>query len=82
VWLAHTRGEARRQGQLERLDGEAITDARLSEVRPIQITKVINRNAYRLELSNSMKVHDVFHVSLPNRCQLGPDQYIKPSPGQ
>jgi hypothetical protein len=29
VWLAHTRGEARPQGQMEKPDGEAITEARL-----------------------------------------------------
>jgi hypothetical protein len=34
---------------------------------PVKITKVINRNAYRLELPNSMKVHNVFHVSLLDR---------------
>jgi hypothetical protein len=30
---------------------------------PFKVTKVINRNAYRLELPYSMKVHNVFHVS-------------------
>jgi hypothetical protein len=28
---------------------------------------VINRNAYRLEFPNSTEVHDVFHISLPDR---------------
>jgi hypothetical protein len=52
---------------MEKPDGEAITDARLYEVRPIQITKVINRNAYRLKFPKSTEVDDVFHVSLPDR---------------
>jgi hypothetical protein len=34
---------------------------------PFKVTKVINRNAYRLELPYSMKVHNVFHVSLLDR---------------
>jgi hypothetical protein len=42
---------------------------------PFQVTKVINRNAYRLELPYSMKVHNVFHVSLL-------DRYVDPIPGQ
>jgi hypothetical protein len=42
---------------------------------PFKVTKVINRNAYRLELPYSMKVHNVFHVSLL-------DRYIGPVPGQ
>jgi hypothetical protein len=42
---------------------------------PFEVTKVINRNAYRLELPYSMKVHNVFHVSLLNR-------YIGPVLGQ
>jgi hypothetical protein len=42
---------------------------------PFKITNVINRNAYRLELPNSMKVHNVFHVSLL-------DRYAEPVPGQ
>jgi hypothetical protein len=42
---------------------------------PFKVTKVINRNAYRLELPYSMKVHNVFHVSLL-------DRYSGPVPGQ
>jgi hypothetical protein len=42
---------------------------------PFKVTNVINRNAYRLELPYSMKVHNVFHVSLL-------DRYIGPIPGQ
>jgi hypothetical protein len=42
---------------------------------PFKVTKVINRNAYRLELPYSMKVHNVFHVSLL-------DRYIGPVPGR
>jgi hypothetical protein len=42
---------------------------------PFKVTKVINRNAYRLELPYSMKVHNVFHVSLL-------DRYTGPVPGQ
>jgi hypothetical protein len=42
---------------------------------PFKVTKVINRNAYRLELPYSMKVHNVFHVSLL-------DRYVGPVPGQ
>jgi hypothetical protein len=42
---------------------------------PFKITKVINRNAYRLELPYSMKVHNMFHVS-----RL--DRYAEPVPGQ
>jgi hypothetical protein len=42
---------------------------------PFKVTKVINRNAYRLELPYSMKVHNVFHVSLL-------DRYIGPVPDQ
>jgi hypothetical protein len=38
-----------------------------------KVTKVINSNAYRLELPHSMKVRDVFHVSFP-------DRYVKPVP--
>jgi hypothetical protein len=40
-----------------------------------KITKVINRNTYRLELPNSMKVHNVIHVSLL-------DRYTEPVTGQ
>jgi hypothetical protein len=32
-------------------------------LHPLKINKVINRNAYCLQLANSMKVHNVFHVS-------------------
>jgi hypothetical protein len=42
---------------------------------PFKKTKVINRNAYRLERPNSMKVHTVFHVSLL-------DRHAEPVPGQ
>jgi hypothetical protein len=42
---------------------------------PFIVTKVINRNAYRLELPYSMKVHNVFHVSLL-------DRYVGSVPGQ
>jgi len=38
---------------------------------PFKVTKVINRNAYRLELPNPMKVHNVFHVSLLDRYVPG-----------
>jgi hypothetical protein len=34
---------------------------------PFKMTKVIKRNAYRLELPNSMEVHNGFHVSLLDR---------------
>jgi hypothetical protein len=40
-----------------------------------KVTKVINRNAYCLELPYSMKVHNFFHVSLLDRC-------AEPVPGQ
>jgi hypothetical protein len=42
---------------------------------PFKVTKVINRNDYRLELPYSWKVHNVFHVSLLNR-------YVGSVPGQ
>jgi hypothetical protein len=42
---------------------------------PFKATKVINRNAYVLELPYSMKVHNVFDVSLR-------DRYSGPVPGQ
>jgi len=42
---------------------------------PFKVTKVINRNAYCLGLPYSMKVHNVFHVSLL-------DRYVGPVPGQ
>jgi hypothetical protein len=45
------------------------------ELGPFKVTKVINRKAYRLELPYSMKVHNVFHVSLF-------DRYVGPVPGQ
>jgi hypothetical protein len=42
---------------------------------PFKVSKVINRNAYRLELPCLMKVHNVFHVSLL-------DRYVGHVPGQ
>jgi hypothetical protein len=42
---------------------------------PFKVTKDINRNAYCLELPYSMKVHNVFHVSLL-------DRYVGPVPRQ
>jgi hypothetical protein len=42
---------------------------------PFKVTKVINRNAYHLKLPYSMKIHNVFPVSLLNR-------YVSPVPGQ
>jgi hypothetical protein len=45
---------------------------------PFKVTKVINRNTYRLKLPYSMKVHNVFHVSLLNRY-VGPVPDHQPS---
>ena len=44
-------------------------------IGPFEISKVINRNAYRLERPHSMKIYNVFHASLF-------DQYVNPVPGQ
>lgn len=45
---------------------------------PFKVTKVINRNAYRLELPYLMNDHNIFHVSLLDRY-AGPVHCQQPS---
>lgn len=45
------------------------------KIGPFQVLKIIGTQAYRLELFNTMAIHNVFHVSL-----LEPSK--KPLPGQ
>jgi hypothetical protein len=44
-------------------------------VGPYPVTAIINKNAYRLDLPTSMKIHNVFNVALL-------DKYTEPVPGQ
>lgn len=44
-------------------------------IGPFTVSKVINRNAYQLDLPLTMRIHNVFHVSLL-------DVYRPPAPGQ
>lgn len=49
---------------------------------PFRVTQVVSPYAYRLELPATMKVHDVFHVSLLRPCSQDPlpGQIIAPRP--
>jgi len=44
-------------------------------IGPYRVCKVVNKNAYKLELPATLRIHDVFHVSLL-------DLYREPVPGQ
>ena len=44
-------------------------------IGPYAVSKVINHNAYKLDLPPTIRVHNVFHVSLL-------DRYRDPIPGQ
>jgi len=44
-------------------------------VGPYKVSKVINQNAYKLDLPNTLRIHNVFHVSLL-------DVYTPPVTGQ
>ena len=43
---------------------------------PYQITQKINDQAYRLDLPNHLKVHNVFHVSLLKAIYTRPKSHI------
>jgi hypothetical protein len=63
------------------LSTKNIKTARISKkldykrIGPYTVSKVINRNAYKLDLPSTLRIHNVFHVSLL-------DPYIPPIAGQ
>ena len=65
VWLSTRNIKTERQSK--KLD--------YKRIGPYPIVKKINDNAYRLDLPKTMKIHNVFHVSLL-------DRYREPIPGQ
>jgi hypothetical protein len=44
-------------------------------IGPFKVSKVVNDNAYHLELPSTMRIHNVFHISLL-------DRYLPPIDGQ
>src|SRR3977135_414392 len=74
-------GKAFNEGDLVWLSTKNIRTTRPSKkldykrAGPYRVGKVINKNAYRLELPSTMRVHTVFHISLLAR-------YTPPVAGQ
>src|SRR5262249_366633 len=57
-------------------------DCKRALAGPFKILQKVSTDAYRLELPNTMRIHDVFHVSLLSLANENPypGQHIPPPP--
>src|SRR5271155_2785851 len=49
-------------------------------IGPYTISKIISTTAYKLDLSEIMRIHPVFHVSLLKLYKESPEEFVRPTP--